>query len=128
MDDQRTDELMKVAVALVASGRATISEAARLVGCSRQRLHEACGSYAHWCDWGKDEARNIEAGERSMRSNLRRRWARMQAKPISRFDMTGPRREYLDRIWSRLVASHDREQAEIERAEAGDYIFEFRRQ
>jgi hypothetical protein len=117
----RSDELIRVAVGLVASGRATIAEAAHLVGCSRQRLHEACRSYAYYT-----KRRSPPEGARDQ---LARRWGYLEAKPIPLGDMGAPRREYLDKVWRRLVANYDREQAEIARAEverqarwaAGDY-------
>ena len=39
----------------------------------------------------------------------------LDAKPLPR-DLTAPRRAYLDQVWARLIANHDRQQAEIERA------------
>ena len=64
----------RVAVALVASGRATVAEAAKLAGCSRQRLHDAC--------------------------RRRRMW------PVSE-----RRADHLKRLWSRVLATHDRQEA-----------------
>jgi hypothetical protein len=99
---------MKVAVALAASGRATVAEAARLAGCSRQRLHEACRSYAWYT--GRRDNLKIKDSSHPVERRQWRRWSRVEAKPMP-LDLTAPRAEHLARLWARLVAGHDREVA-----------------
>ena len=98
-----------------------VAEAARLAGCSRQRLHEACRSYAEFsirnaakrgCSLGPYD------GTLSDQMQMRR-WGRAEAKPMSR-DLTAPRAEYLARVWGRLVAGYDRASDEAERERAAD--------
>ena len=98
-----------------------VAEAARLAGCSRQRLHEACRSYAEFpirnaarrgCSLGPYD------GTLSDQMQMRR-WGRAEAKPMSR-DLTAPRAEYLARVWGRLVAGYDRARDEAERERAAD--------
>jgi hypothetical protein len=87
----RTDELMKVAVALVASDRATVAEAARLAGCSRQRLHEACRSYADFSR--RRDAMFKHAGMAVSDRMMEQRWDRFafEAKPMPH-DLSAARR------------------------------------
>jgi predicted HTH domain antitoxin len=71
---RRSAELVELAVRLVAVGRITPVEAARLAGTSRQRLHDA----------------------------LRRRRPRIK--------VDAALAAYVDRLWSRTHAAHDRDE------------------
>jgi hypothetical protein len=72
---RRAGELVAHALSLVAAGRITIVEAARLTGTSRQRIHQA----------------------------LRSRRPRIEVEES--------RIAYVDRLWARSLATHDREEA-----------------
>jgi hypothetical protein len=98
-----------------------VAEAARLAGCSRQRLHEACRSYAEFSI--RNAARrgcSLGPYDGTLSDQMQmRRWRRAEAKPMSR-DLTAPRAEYLARVWGRLVAGYDRARDEAERERAAD--------
>jgi hypothetical protein len=77
-----------------------VAEAARLAGCSRQRLHEACRSYAEFSI--RNAARrgcSLGPYDGTLSDQMQmRRWGRAEAKPMSR-DLTAPRAEYLAKVW-----------------------------
>lgn len=88
---RRRPQHWQVAVALIVTGQATVAEVARLIGRSRQQVHEWCkGHPAIQIPW-------LSADGKQIRS--------LKGEPCTRDDIRGARKRHLERLWREAVRS-----------------------
>jgi hypothetical protein len=95
---------LDLAVDLVATGQATVAEAAHLAGASRQTIQARCHH---------DKRFQVPALQVDGTPLLN-----IKGRPMMRTDIPGVRRRHLDGLWTAAVEKHEADEAEREANEA----------